>query len=591
MARFRLIPFFAFGVFLLAAGTALAQAPGAVPTVPALVRGPGFYFSLIKILAAALVVLAWVHSADWVSVDAYEHRLDYLRWNGIVVGGFLGGFLLLLLIPWFWLGFPLLLGAYIGPFVYYVRDRNRRVSLTEQVFTKAHLRFWFSETLARFGVKFAAEAVDPHDVGPVKLAARGGPTPIDENVRLLTARQSPGFGEARKIIEAGLSRRATAILLEYLSKSVTVRHQVDGVWLQAPLLPREQAEPPLESLKLLCGLDRAERQKQQDGKFTVKYEETEYATTLFCKGISTGERVLVEFSVKQTRFENLDALGMRPKMQEQLKELLAQPKGLFLFSAPPEGGLRTLTNLGLRGSDRLTRDFIALESETAHYEEVENIPVTTFKAAGEDSFAATLARAARAEPQAIVVRDLPDTETVRLLCNQAGQRLVVSTIRARDAAEALLRVMLLKVPSAEFVPCVSAVLSQRLVRKLCDTCKQAYTPSAELIQQWGISADRVGQFYCPPVPPTKDQEKKEKEKICPKCGGVGYFGRTGIFELLVLDDTVRNVLRTTPKIDLVRQAARKAGMHTLQEEGIALVVQGVTSLAELQRVLKPPAQP
>jgi type II secretory ATPase GspE/PulE/Tfp pilus assembly ATPase PilB-like protein len=155
--------------------------------------------------------------------------------------------------------------------------------------------------------------------------------------------------------------------------------------------------------------------------------------------------------------------------------------------------------------------------------------------------------------------------------------LFISTVRAKDSAEALLRVLALGVPPAEFARGISAVFSQRLVRKLCEACKEAYAPAPQILKQLGIPEGRIQAFHRPPQQP---------EEVCKECSGIGYKGRTAIFELLLVGDTVRKVLSTSPKLELLRKAARKDGMRSLQEEGILLVAKGVTSLPELMRVLK-----
>jgi len=178
----------------------------------------------------------------------------------------------------------------------------------------------------------------------------------------------------------------------------------------------------------------------------------------------------------------------------------------------------------------------------------------------------------------VVVRDLVNAETVRMLCDGASDgRLIVSAIRAKDCAEALLRVLALKAPPAEFAENVTAVLSQRLVRKLCEHCKEAYVPTPQTLAQLGIPQGRVDVFYRPP---------QHAEEPCAACSGIGYVGRTAIFELLVVNPAVRKAVASNAKLEVLRQAARKAGMRTLQEEGIVLVAKGITSLPELSRVLK-----
>jgi type II secretory ATPase GspE/PulE/Tfp pilus assembly ATPase PilB-like protein len=560
--------------------TAEATAEGSPYQLKAGWSGPGFYFSWLKIFATWLVFLLWVAMADWVNRDLLLNSFDYLRWNPIIFGTFMVALLLVLLIPLFAVSFPLLLLAVFVPFTMYVVHRNKQVEKHEQVFTRDHIRHWMSQRLSKTGVKVAAEKKDAHEAGPpVTLSARGGAMERDDRANLLAARQVPGFDEARAVIADALSRRGDAIMLDYTQQHVGVRYMVDGVWHNGEPLERENADPMLEALKTLCGLNWEDRQSRQQGAFGAEYKSDRYLGTFVSQGTKTGERVVMQFQGKKTRFETLDDIGMRPKLQEQLKEVLGADRGLVLLSAMPATGLRSTTNVVLRAMDRLVRDFITVEEETRRYEEVENIKVMTYKAADGQTPDSVLRKVFLEEPEVVVVRDLVNAETVGMLCDQIANvgRLVVSTIRAKDCAEALLRVLALKVAPAEFAEQVTAVLSQRLIRKLCEHCREAYAPTPGVLAQLGIPQARVEAFYRPP---------QQTEEVCEACSGIGYVGRTAIFELMIVDDSVRRVLTSTPKLDLVRQAARKAGMRTLQEEGIVLVAKGLTSLPELMRVLK-----
>ncbi len=601
-------------------------------------RGPGGYLNVLKILGSLLLYLLWVRSADWVSRDGQELKLNFFRWNPILFGSFMGALVLLLFIPVFWVGLPLLAIAAVGPPVAYIIQRNSSVSADQRdqaranlcsffalvlvdvlhliafvlllfpvailagilvasagpvgvllilaypllfvfvVLPQAHHRLseWFTERFEKFA---GAEKVDPHETGPpVILKALGAPTERDDNVRLLSARQTPGFLDARVVIADGLSNRAHAIMLDYTQQAVAVHWMIDGVWHNAEPIPREQGDPLLETLKALSGLDPQQRQKQQKGTFSAEYQSTAYEATLTCQGTKTGERALIQLRNQKVAFESLDDLGMRPKMQEDLKELLALKQGLVLFSAMPAAGLRSTAHAIIRNTDRFTREFVAIEEETRRYQEIENCPVTTYNAARGESPATILPKAIRAMPDVIIIRDLVNAETVTLLCQEIpDERLIISTVRAKDGPEALLRVLAMGVPADEFARGISGVLNQRLVRKLCEACKEAYAPTPQILGQLGIPEGRVQAFFRPPQQP---------EEVCQQCGGVGYKGRTAIFELLKVGDTVRNVLTTEPKLELLRQAARKDGMRGFQEEGVLLVAKGVTSLPELMRVLK-----
>jgi len=197
----------------------------------------------------------------------------------------------------------------------------------------------------------------------------------------------------------------------------------------------------------------------------------------------------------------------------------------------------------------------------------------------------------RTYPDVVVIRNLADGDTARLMSEQVTEekRLVLCGIRAKDAVEALLRVLMLKVPPAEFAPVVLGSLNQRLVRRLCDDCKQPYAPTPHVLQQLGIPQGKVQAFFRNhegPLPLPPDAPRNAVPQLCHNCGGMGFKGRAAVFELLTMTDDLKKVLATTPKLDVLRAAARKSGFRTMQEEGIALVAKGVTTLPELLRVLK-----
>jgi len=672
----RLILILLLAAFFVAVGGEVARAADASQEAGYLWngawRGGGFYLSWWKIATMWLLFVAWVGTADWANRDMDEFGLNWQMWNPIILGGFMAVMLLCLLIPWFWLNIFLLLAGAAAPVATYIVFRNRELPSHHHVFTKAHLRYWYSERMKNVGVKVASEGPDPNAGGvPVKVYPRGGGNPTVDGARMLAARQAKGLPIARKILFEGLKSRTSAVVLDFSPTTISIRYLVDGVWMPQEPLEREGNDPALDSLKELCGLDVKERRAKQTGKFGVEYSvlrkeiftkmdkaETDYReqttmeltrrmaseelqppqlqiavakaveeqarkkfatpigvwtpidkdklpkipgvdnlhpvtslepvktpATLTCQGTQTGERVVVEFEVKGIHLSTLDDLGMRAKMQEQLKEALNRKKGFVVLSALPSGGLRTTTKVVLSSLDRFVREFAAVEDEGNHYDDIENIPVTTYKRADGQSPADVLLRVFRTQPNVVVVRDLVNAKTVKMLCDEVAgdERFAISTVRAKDAVEALLRIYAIeKAPIPEFRDQVTALLSQRLVRKLCDKCKEPYAPPADVLKQLGLPADKVKAFYRPPTPKA-DEDRKD---ICRECGGVGYLGQTAIFELLIVDELLRKTLAATPKLDILRTAARKSGFKSLQEEGILMVVRGATSLPELMRVLK-----
>ncbi len=177
-----------------------------------------------------------------------------------------------------------------------------------------------------------------------------------------------------------------------------------------------------------------------------------------------------------------------------------------------------------------------------------------------------------------------NAESASILFGQVlnEDRFVFTSTRAKEAVEALLRILTLKVPPLEYAKAVTAVVNGRLVRKLCEKCKEAYAPPPEVIQRFGLPP-KLPAFY---RPPTKPIDPKHPEIKCEACGGIGYVGRTGIYELLMVTDPMRQILVKQPKLELLRDAARKAKHRNLQDEGVLLVARGVTSMQELIRVMQ-----
>ncbi|MDZ7615923.1 MAG: hypothetical protein U1E05_02900, partial [Patescibacteria group bacterium] len=306
------------------------------PAAPTSFRGPGGYLSLVRVLLPWCLFLSWVWTTDWVSRDVQSVRTkwNYLRWNPIVFGSFVAGFVLLWLIPYFWLGFPLLVISYVGPLATYIVLRNSQVSNDQRVLTPEHLRYVMATSLRFVGVKMNAEAQDPHRAGPpVVLSARGGADDRENNTRLLASRQAPGLRMARQIIADGLQARAASVLLEFTQQAVGMRYQIDDVWHQRDPEDREKSDPALEALKILCGLNSQDRQGRQEGTFAAEYQGILYEASFAAQGTKTGERVVLQFKDPKVRFKSLDDLGMRTKMQEQIKELFGEKQGFVVFSA------------------------------------------------------------------------------------------------------------------------------------------------------------------------------------------------------------------------------------------------------------------
>jgi type II secretory ATPase GspE/PulE/Tfp pilus assembly ATPase PilB-like protein len=576
----------AAGVWAAGGGGAAAAEVEIWPSTGPFVRGSGFYLSPWKIMGFWLVFLAWVQSTDWISRDAQSLRLRWMLWNPIVFFSFFVALLLFWTIPIFFIGMFLLLAAYVAPLATYVTYRNKQVKASsDKVFTARHLNRWFARKMNAIGIKMEGGDDDPRQQGPdVQFTAMGGASERDDNVNQLTARQSAGYAPSRELLDDALRERASHVMLDYTPQAVGVRYQIDGVWHDRSSLAREVGDPILEVFKGLAALKTADRRSRQAGRFAIQIEKVKYTCKLTSQGTQGGERAVLQFDTKGVPFHTLDELGMREKMQTQLLEMLAQPAGMFIFSSLPGGGLTTTMDVALAHLDRFVRNFVEVVDDDKPHRDTENVHPTTYSSSAGETPATVLPKLIRTYPDVIVVRDVAELDTLSILCEQVGEnRLAITSTRAKEAVEALLRIMMLKIPPADFAPVVIGVLNVRLVRKLCEKCKEGYPPPAEVLKQLGLPAGRIEALYRTPTQPINP---KKPDEVCDACHGVGYYGRTAIFELLTVGEPIRQVLTTAPKLDNLRSAARKAKHRSLQEEGVLLVARGVTSIQELLRVLK-----
>lgn len=547
------------------------------------------FISWPKLLVIVMLILIWVRSCDWINQDTQIYDLGYGTWNPIELFPFLA-ILLLFVFPIvvglanFWIGFGLLFVCYLACFIPYVLLRNKAVELHQRVFTPDWFRYEIAHSLRKVGIKaFEAERKADYEKGaPVDLMAFGGKEERDNQANLITARQSPGYLLVKELVAEMVDRRSDRVILDYSQESVVSRQHVDGVWHNGEARDRESGDVMLAVMKTLANLNAAERRKKQGGKFGAKYNGHSFICPITSQGVPTGERVIVELlGGYQQAFKKYDDLGMRTKLAEQWAGLMATDKGVLVISGMPEGGVTTTTDVCLMETDRLLRDFASVEDVNHRERELENIEATTYDGSKGETAATVLPSLIRKYPNVYIVRDLSDTETSKILMNEVRdeERLLITNAHAKSAPEALLRVLQLKVPHKEFANLVTGVLCVRLIRKLCDACKIGYAPTPDLLKKLGIPAGTVEALYRSPKP-------DEVEKPCKECGGLGFRGRTAIFELLEVDDKMREVLLKKPQLDLARKVARAAGMRPFQEEGLLLVAKGLTSLAELQRVLK-----
>jgi type II secretory ATPase GspE/PulE/Tfp pilus assembly ATPase PilB-like protein len=267
----------------------------------------------------------------------------------------------------------------------------------------------------------------------------------------------------------------------------------------------------------------------------------------------------------------LGSIGMKDSVVAQLREIIQQPHGMLIVCGPTGSGKTTTLYSALSEIDVNSKNIITIEDPIEY--RLEGISQTAVNVAAELTFAKILRSTLRQDPDVILVGEVRDKETAEIAMQAAMTgHFVFTTLHANDAPTTITRLLDIGVEATLIQSAVSAVLAQRLVRVLCPKCKQAVPLSDELKKAWGIPVGKDVTIY--------------QEKGCPACHGTGYKGRTGLHELMIFDNAIKELLVGRPSMQTIRQAARKGGMKTLLESGVGKVLAGITSVAEMQRVAK-----
>ena len=430
---------------------------------------------------------------------------------------------------------------------------------------------------------------DHQTASPVKFTPAGD-TPEDREGTVEMVQNSPGYPPATNIIAEAIHKDADLTVLDYTPQQVNVRFRIDGLWHPGPPMDRQTGDYMLAVLKQLGGMDYRDRRNKQKGKFETEYLRSKQKFKIVSQGNQTGERVGLYLSYKKPPLDKLVDLGIRASMIPQIVELMTMhEKGMFLVSAIPGEGYTSSWRGALDSCDRLVRDFFVIEDVHSQEPEVINIMPETFDSKKGETAMTPLPQLLLREPHVLAFPNLPDGQLVDNLVETSVKHDIPIYLRnpGKNAIDGLLRLLALNPKRHEFMQLLSGVLNMRLVRKLCVDCRIPYQPHPQLIQKLGLPQGRIEQLYRPFVfqPGMLDEEQNEIQP-CSTCTGIGYKGRTGIFELLKINDQIREVAATKPQFNTLAAIAKANGHITLQQEAAIVIAQGVTSVEELQRMLQ-----
>jgi type II secretory ATPase GspE/PulE/Tfp pilus assembly ATPase PilB-like protein len=379
---------------------------------------------------------------------------------------------------------------------------------------------------------------------------------------------------ARRIIGDGIDVRATDIHVEPRSATeCQIRFRIDGIMQTRETLPLAAGRAVISTLKVVGDMDIAERRRPQDGTFAVLAGSRRFDVRVASGPTNFGEKVALRLLDADGGIvrQGLAALGMRESMARTLRDVVQRSHGMLVVAGPTGSGKTTTVYAALAEIDVLTRNVVTIEDPVEY--RLDNISQTAVNNAAELTFAKILRSVLRQDPDVILVGEIRDRETAEIAMQAAlTGHFVFTTLHANDSATTVTRLLDIGCDATLIQSAVTAVLAQRLVRILCPDCKQPYEPGPDELRRLGIPADKGRTFY--------------KEQGCEKCLGTGYRGRTGVYELMLVESDVRKLLVGRPSLEEIRGAARKGGTRSLWQSALLKVVEGTTSLSEVERVVR-----
>jgi type IV pilus assembly protein PilB len=386
------------------------------------------------------------------------------------------------------------------------------------------------------------------------------------------------------VMAAGLKLEASDVHFENESTNTTrLRYRLDGILQDAADIPSSAFQLLLSRIKMLSELKINIHNTPQDGRFSFKSEGKEIEIRTSIIPANYGENVVLRILDPKTISLKLEDLGIQEYDFKFIQEELKKPNGMIITTGPTGSGKTTLLYAFLKAVNDPGSKVITLEDPIEyHLEGVEQTQVETEKGY---TFASGLRSILRQDPDTILVGEIRDSETATTAINDAlTGHLVFSTLHTNDAAGAIPRLVDMKVNPTMIPPALNLVIAQRLLRKVCPKCSKEVRLNEETVEKI-----KTGLGNLPSRVPKLDIEKatirEASKEGCAYCNFTGYKGRIGVFELFIVDDAMEKVILKTPSIVEIKESAIKSGMVLMKQDGLLKVLQGITTLEEVERIL------
>jgi general secretion pathway protein E len=385
--------------------------------------------------------------------------------------------------------------------------------------------------------------------------------------------ESPDEGPVIKFVHSLIFRaireRSSDIHVEPFEKELVVRNRVDGILYPMVTAPRKWHAPVVSRIKVMASLDIGERRLPQDGRIRIRLGGKEIDIRVSVVPTAFGERAVLRILDRSNLLLGLEDIGLASGELASLKRLLGRSNGILLVTGPTGSGKTTTLYAALRRLDSGTKNIITIEDPVEY--QVHGIGQIQVNPKIHLTFAGGLRSILRQDPDIIMVGEIRDSETAEIAIQASlTGHLVLSTLHTNDSASAVTRLVDMGIEPFLVASSLTAVIAQRLVRKLCPDCRVPYAPSPAQWREVGLAGEPAGRFFA--------------AGGCPSCMNTGYRGRVGIFEILIADDRLRALILERADSEGIKAFAAGRGMRTILSAGAEKVCAGITSAEEVLRV-------